>query len=271
MGVDVLLCGPLPTPGHRLHHPVDAGRRRRGHQRQPQPLPGQRHQVLRPRRLQAARRERAGDRAAGAGRRRRRRPTSTACAPPPSCIGKAKRIDDAIGRYVVFLKSLFPRELTLDGLTIVVDCAHGAAYQVAPAVFEELGAKVIAARRRARRQNINDGCGALHPEGMAGRSATRGRPRHRPRRRRRPGHRGRRERAGGRRRRHHGHRGPRPARAAGGCAKKTVVATVMSNLGLERSWPRWAARWCGPRGRPLRRRGDAPAAATTSAASSRAT
>ena len=56
--------------------------------------------------------------------------------PTANRIGKAKRINDAVGRYVVFLKSLFPRELTLDGMTVVVDCAHGAAYKVAPAVFE---------------------------------------------------------------------------------------------------------------------------------------
>src|SRR4030043_299451 len=57
-------------------------------------------------------------------------------------VGKAFRIDDAIGRYFVFLKNTFPQELTLDGLRIVVDCEHGATYKVAPAVFEELGAEV---------------------------------------------------------------------------------------------------------------------------------
>jgi phosphoglucosamine mutase len=87
--------------------------------------------------------------------------------PTATRIGKAKRIDDAIGRYVVFLKSLFPKDLTLDGLTVVVDCAHGAAHKVAPAVFEELGARVIAAGVKPDGKNINDGCGAVHPEGMA--------------------------------------------------------------------------------------------------------
>jgi phosphoglucosamine mutase len=87
--------------------------------------------------------------------------------PTATRIGKAKRIDDAIGRYVVFLKSLFPKDLTLDGLTVVVDCAHGAAYHVAPAVFEELGAKVIPLGVRPDGTNINDECGAVHPEGMA--------------------------------------------------------------------------------------------------------
>jgi phosphoglucosamine mutase len=87
--------------------------------------------------------------------------------PTATRVGKAKRIDDAIGRYVVFLKSLFPKDLTLDGLTVVVDCAHGAAYHVAPAVFEELGAKVIPAGVKPDGTNINEGCGAVHPEGMA--------------------------------------------------------------------------------------------------------
>jgi len=87
--------------------------------------------------------------------------------PTANRIGKAKRIDDAIGRYVVFLKSIFPKDLTLDGLTVVVDCGHGAAYQVAPAVLEELGAKVIPLNVKPDGKNINDGCGAVHPEGMA--------------------------------------------------------------------------------------------------------
>src|SRR5512143_2032404 len=87
--------------------------------------------------------------------------------PTANRIGKAKRINDAVGRYVVFLKSLFPRDLTLDGTTVVVDCAHGAAYKVAPAVFEELGAKVVCLNARPDGKNINDGCGAVHPQGMA--------------------------------------------------------------------------------------------------------
>ena len=65
------------------------------------------------------------------------------------------------------IRDSFPKELTLDGLTIVVDCAHGAAYHVAPAVFEELGAKVIALNVKPDGKNINDGCGAVHPESMA--------------------------------------------------------------------------------------------------------
>ncbi|HEX16045.1 MAG TPA: phosphoglucosamine mutase [Deltaproteobacteria bacterium] len=82
-------------------------------------------------------------------------------------IGRAARIDDAVGRYVVFLKKTFPTELTLDGLKIVVDCANGAAYRVAPTVLEELGAEVIPLGTEPDGLNINDGCGALHPEAMA--------------------------------------------------------------------------------------------------------
>ena len=84
--------------------------------------------------------------------------------PTASEIGKAHRIDDAIGRYVVFLKNTFPNHLTLDGLRIVLDCANGAAYRVAPTVFEELGAEVIAIGVEPNGENINLGCGSLHPE-----------------------------------------------------------------------------------------------------------
>jgi phosphoglucosamine mutase len=82
-------------------------------------------------------------------------------------IGKAVRIEDARGRYVQFLKHAFPKERTLDGIKIVVDCANGAAYQVAPRVFEELGAEVVTLGCHPDGRNINDGCGALHPELMA--------------------------------------------------------------------------------------------------------
>jgi phosphoglucosamine mutase len=82
-------------------------------------------------------------------------------------IGKATRIDDAAGRYVQFLKGAFPRQRTLDGIKVVVDCGHGAAYQVAPKVFTELGAEVVALGIHPDGRNINDGCGALHPGRMA--------------------------------------------------------------------------------------------------------
>jgi len=169
MGVDVMLSGPLPTPGIAFltesmradagvvisasHNPYqDNGIKffsRDGFK-----LPDRMELEIERLVLDAA------EGGAGAEDFRALRPTATR-------IGKAKRIDDAIGRYVVFLKSIFPKELTLDGLTVVVDCAHGAAYHVAPAVLEELGARVIALGVRPDGKNINDRCGAVHPEGMA--------------------------------------------------------------------------------------------------------
>ncbi|BDV43382.1 phosphoglucosamine mutase [Geotalea uraniireducens] len=79
-------------------------------------------------------------------------------------VGKAYRIDDAVGRYVVFLKNTFPKDLDLAGMKIVLDCANGAAYKVAPAVLEELGAEVITYGIKPNGTNINAGCGSLHPE-----------------------------------------------------------------------------------------------------------
>jgi phosphoglucosamine mutase len=84
--------------------------------------------------------------------------------PTAGQVGRAHRIDDAVGRYVVFLKNTFPNDLSLDGLRIVLDCANGAAYRVAPTVLEELGAKVIAIGVDPNGENINEGCGSLHPE-----------------------------------------------------------------------------------------------------------
>ncbi len=78
-------------------------------------------------------------------------------------VGKAFRIDDAVGRYIVFLKNTFPPDLTLDGLRIVLDCANGATYKVAPTVFEELGAEVILLGNKPNGENINRHCGALYP------------------------------------------------------------------------------------------------------------
>lgn len=79
-------------------------------------------------------------------------------------IGRAKRIDDARGRYVHFAKSTFPERLRLDGLKIVVDCANGAAYHVAPDALWELGAEVIALGVQPNGININDECGSTHPQ-----------------------------------------------------------------------------------------------------------
>ncbi len=81
-------------------------------------------------------------------------------------LGKATIIDDAGGRYIEFCKNCFPKELRLDGLRVVVDCAHGASYKVAPAVFWELGAEVVPIGNAPNGYNINDGFGALHPEAL---------------------------------------------------------------------------------------------------------
>jgi phosphoglucosamine mutase len=81
-------------------------------------------------------------------------------------LGKSRRLDDAAGRYLEFCKSTFDNNLTLKGMKIVVDAAHGAAYQVAPKVFHELGAEVIAIGCSPDGVNINEGVGATHPEAL---------------------------------------------------------------------------------------------------------
>ena len=158
MGVDVMLCGPLPTPAisnltvsmradagaviSASHNPYqDNGIKffSRDGFKLPDEIEAQIEDLIAHDKLDHL------------------RPTATS-------IGKAFRIDDAGGRYVVYAKSTFPKELTLEGLTIVVDCGHGAAYRVAPAVFEELGAKVIPIGVSPDGKNINKGFGALFPE-----------------------------------------------------------------------------------------------------------
>jgi phosphoglucosamine mutase len=86
---------------------------------------------------------------------------------PSEKLGKAKRLFDAQGRYIEFCKSTFPTELDLRGLKIVVDCAHGAAYHIAPDVFHELGAEVTAIGNKPNGLNINDGVGATAPEALS--------------------------------------------------------------------------------------------------------
>ncbi len=81
-------------------------------------------------------------------------------------IGKAKRIDDVIGRYIVQLKNSFPVHMTLQGMRIVLDTANGAAYKVGPTVLEELGAEVIVLHNKPNGFNINDDCGALHTKDL---------------------------------------------------------------------------------------------------------
>jgi phosphoglucosamine mutase len=83
--------------------------------------------------------------------------------PTADAIGKAVRIDDALGRYIEYVKACFPRGMTLEGLRIVVDCAHGAAYKSTPCVLRELGAEVIVLGNQPDGKNINKDCGSMHP------------------------------------------------------------------------------------------------------------
>ena len=86
---------------------------------------------------------------------------------PPDEVGPARRIDDATGRYVVFLKNTFPKEHSLEGLRVVLDCANGAGYKVGPLILQELGAEVITLGVEPNGRNINRDCGSLHPEKTA--------------------------------------------------------------------------------------------------------
>jgi phosphoglucosamine mutase len=158
MGVDVLLVGPLPTPGianitssmradagvviSASHNPFqDNGIKffSRAGFKLPDDMELKMEELIFSKKIDSLR-------------------------PIASEVGKAFRIDDAAGRYVVFLKSSFPRDLDLAGMKIVLDCANGAAYKVAPAVLEELGAEVIPLGIKPNGTNINAGCGSLHPE-----------------------------------------------------------------------------------------------------------
>ena len=79
-------------------------------------------------------------------------------------IGKAERIDDALGRYIEYAKASFPRGMTLEGVRVVVDCAHGAAYKSSPCVLHELGAEVVVYGNQPDGMNINKDCGSMHPD-----------------------------------------------------------------------------------------------------------
>jgi phosphoglucosamine mutase len=100
------------------------------------------------------------------------RAVEAALAEPPAwadsaSLGKARRLDDAAGRYIEFCKSTFANDLSLKGMTIVVDAAHGAAYHIAPKVFHELGAELVCIGCTPDGLNINDHVGAMHPEALA--------------------------------------------------------------------------------------------------------
>lgn len=86
--------------------------------------------------------------------------------PSAENIGRAVRVDDALGRYIEFAKSSFPKGLTLEGVKIVLDCGHGAAYKSSPCVLRELGADVIVVNNHPDGKNINENCGSMHPEAM---------------------------------------------------------------------------------------------------------
>ena len=161
MGVDVLLVGPMPTPGIAFltssmradagvvisasHNPFqDNGIKffSRDGFKLPDELELEMERMIFSDELQAL------------------RPTALE-------IGKAFKIEDARGRYIVFLKNSFPKDLTLEGMKIALDCANGAAFRVAPAVLEELGAEVVAIGVEPDGENINHACGSLHPEVVA--------------------------------------------------------------------------------------------------------
>jgi len=86
--------------------------------------------------------------------------------PSAEHIGRAVRVDDALGRYIEYAKASFPKGLTLEGMKIVLDCGHGAAYKSSPSVLRELGAEVIAFNHQPDGKNINENCGSMHPEAM---------------------------------------------------------------------------------------------------------
>jgi phosphoglucosamine mutase len=86
---------------------------------------------------------------------------------PPDEIGRASRIEDAAGRYIVFLKNTFPVDLSLEGIRVVLDCANGAAYKVGPTMLHELGAEVFAVGVEPNGRNINQDCGSLYPDKLA--------------------------------------------------------------------------------------------------------
>ncbi len=161
MGVDVMLVGPLPTPGISFittsmradagvvisasHNPFqDNGIKIFAHDgfKLPDRVEEEIEDLIFSQKMEALR-------------------------PVAEEVGKARRIDDARGRYIVFLKNSFPKHQTLDDFHVVLDCAHGATYGVAPHVFEELGAKVTPLSVHPDGTNINRKCGALHPEVMA--------------------------------------------------------------------------------------------------------
>jgi len=159
VGVDVVLCGPLPTPA--VAYLTRAQRLSAGVVISASHNPYQDNGIKF---------------FSGAGKKlddRIEREIEELLDQPSGCVasaelGKARRLDDATGRYIEFCKSTFPGEIDLKGLKLVVDCAHGAAYHAAPDVFHELGAEVVPLAVAPNGFNINDGVGAVHSDRLAG-------------------------------------------------------------------------------------------------------
>ncbi len=157
MGVDVMLTGPIPTPG--VAYLTKSMRADAGIMISASHNPYQDNGI----KIFGADGYKLADEMELEIERLIDSPQSNAAAGPDN-IGKATRIGDAIGRYTVSLKSSFPRELSLDGVKIGFDCANGAGYLVAPQTFHELGADVISRGISPNGKNINAGFGSLHPE-----------------------------------------------------------------------------------------------------------
>lgn len=156
-GVDVMLCGPMPTPG--VAYLTKTLRLSAGVVISASHNPYQDNGI----KFFSPEGDKLSDAAEIA--------IEAALDQPLGCVsskylGKAFRLDDATGRYIEFCKSTFPAALNLRGLKIVVDCANGAAYQSAPNVFHELGAELISIGVEPNGRNINDGCGATAPAAL---------------------------------------------------------------------------------------------------------
>ncbi len=156
-GVDIRLLGPMPTPG--IAYLTRTARARAGIVISASHNPYEDNGI----KFFSAEGTKLPDEVEAEIERTMREPLRTVA---PAKLGKARRYDDAAGRYIEFCKSTFPTRLTLAGLKIVVDSANGAAYYVAPHVFSELGAQVIAVSNEPDGFNINLDCGSTHPAAL---------------------------------------------------------------------------------------------------------
>ena len=161
MGVDVLLLGPFPTPG--IAHITSSMRADAGVVISASHNPYQDNGI----KFFSGNGFKLPDELEARIEVLMTQPEVEGACPTATEVGQAFRMDDARGRYISFLKSTFPKEMELDGLKIVVDCAHGATYRIAPEIFTELGAEVIPMGVRPNGRNINHKCGATSPETVA--------------------------------------------------------------------------------------------------------